>query len=271
MMIASPLDQFRLDNRVVLLTGATGHIGIALAHSLVQAGARLVLNARNLERLKALQQQLDTSVDNIMLTPFDVGDSEAASRAIKDIENSFGRLDVIINNAYSGRANVLENSTENDFDMACRQNISGPFMLIQKALPLLKHAGEQNPGGASIINMASMYGHVSPDPRIYGDSGSNNPPYYGAAKAGLIQLSRYLAAHLGPYNIRVNAISPGPFPPMSVKDNQPGFYELLCKKVPLERIGVVDELVGPVLFLASDASSYVSGINLAVDGGWTCW
>jgi NAD(P)-dependent dehydrogenase (short-subunit alcohol dehydrogenase family) len=116
-----------------------------------------------------------------------------------------------------------------------------------------------------------MYGSVSPDPSIYGGSGANSPPYYGAAKAGLIQLTRYLAVHLAHLRIRVNCISPGPFPAPRYLESDADFHEKLKARTPMGRTGDPDELRGPVLFLASGASSYVTGINLAVDGGWTAW
>lgn len=116
-----------------------------------------------------------------------------------------------------------------------------------------------------------MYGSVSPDPSIYGTSGLNNPPYYGAAKAGLIQLTRYAACHLAADRIRVNCISPGPFPSPQALERDPGFHGRLNAKNPMRRTGEPAELAGPLLFLASDASSYVTGTNLAVDGGWTAW
>jgi NAD(P)-dependent dehydrogenase (short-subunit alcohol dehydrogenase family) len=116
-----------------------------------------------------------------------------------------------------------------------------------------------------------MYGHVSPDPRLYGESGLNSAPWYGAAKGGLIQLTRYLACHLAPERIRVNAISPGPFPRTEISAGKSDFIQRLEQKVPMGRIGMPEEIAGPLLFLASDASSYVTGINLPVDGGWTAW
>jgi NAD(P)-dependent dehydrogenase (short-subunit alcohol dehydrogenase family) len=126
-------------------------------------------------------------------------------------------------------------------------------------------------GDASVVNIASMYGHVSPDPAIYGDSGQNSPPYYSAAKAALIHYTRYAAVHLAPDRVRVNAISPGPFPPMRFRDEKPDFYAQLVKKVPMGRIGMAEDMVGPLVFLASPHAQYVTGTNLCVDGGWTAW
>ena len=122
-----------------------------------------------------------------------------------------------------------------------------------------------------MINVASMYGLVSPDLRVYENAASTNPPFYGAAKAALLQLSRYLACELAKDNIRVNALCPGPFPCPSVKEANPEFIKKLENRVPLGRIGIAEELKGPVVFLASDDSSYVTGSTLNVDGGWTAW
>ena len=146
-----------------------------------------------------------------------------------------------------------------------------PAGIAQLAHPLLIQGISAKHGGASIINIASMYASVSPDPKIYGDSGENNPPYYGAAKAGLIQLTRYLACHFAPERIRVNAISPGPFPVEDGTESSRKFINKLKRKVPLGRVGHPSELCGAVLFLSSDASSYVTGANIPVDGGWTAW
>jgi gluconate 5-dehydrogenase len=116
-----------------------------------------------------------------------------------------------------------------------------------------------------------MYGIVSPDPSIYSDSGKNNPIHYGASKAGMIQMSKYLACHYGSENIRVNSISPGAFPNTDIDSGIPRFIENLESKIPLHRVGEPAEIGGPVVFLLSDASSYVNGANIPVDGGWTAW
>ena len=126
-------------------------------------------------------------------------------------------------------------------------------------------------GAGSIVNVASMYGIVSPQPAAYaGSPDFHNPPAYGAAKAGVIQYTRYAAVHLAPDGVRVNAISPGPFPSPSVQED-PAFIAGLAARVPLGRIGRPEDLVGPLVFLLSDASRYVTGHNLVVDGGWTIW
>jgi NAD(P)-dependent dehydrogenase (short-subunit alcohol dehydrogenase family) len=119
--------------------------------------------------------------------------------------------------------------------------------------------------------MGSMYGMVSPDQRVYESKRVANPPFYGAAKAALLQWTRYAACEFGPEGIRVNAISPGPFPSTDVQAANPDFVATLANKVPMGRIGHAKEIQGPLSFLISDASSFVNGTNLVVDGGWTCW
>jgi NAD(P)-dependent dehydrogenase (short-subunit alcohol dehydrogenase family) len=116
-----------------------------------------------------------------------------------------------------------------------------------------------------------MYGMVSPDPAIYGDSGMNNPPFYGASKAAVIQLSRYFAGHVIERGIRTNSVSPGPFPPDSIKTTNSEFHAELCKKTPMGRIGQAGEVAAAVHFLLSSDASYINGANLPVDGGWTSW
>jgi gluconate 5-dehydrogenase len=124
--------------------------------------------------------------------------------------------------------------------------------------------------GGVIVNFGSMYGVVSPDPSIYGESGQNNPANYGAGKAAVIQFTRYCAGHLANKNIRVNCVTPGPFPDPK-KLPPEAFLKELRNKTMLKRVGVPDEIVGAVLYLASDAASFTTGANLIVDGGWTAW
>jgi NAD(P)-dependent dehydrogenase (short-subunit alcohol dehydrogenase family) len=266
-----PLSKFRLDGRVAFLSGAAGHLGRPMAKALALAGAHVVLNGRNSDGLEAVAEELRRAGLSASVACFDVSDGTAVRRNIGLIGEQNGRLDVLVNNASTGSAGSIESATAADFDQLYRVNVIAAFELLQAAMPLLKEAGSQNPGGASVINVASMYGSVSPDPSIYGTSGANNPPYYGAAKAALIQFTRYAACHLGAQRIRVNSISPGPFPSSDALGKDPEFHGKLKAKNPMQRTGDPAELQGPLLFLASDASSYVTGVDLAVDGGWTAW
>jgi NAD(P)-dependent dehydrogenase (short-subunit alcohol dehydrogenase family) len=265
------LAQFRLDGRVAFLSGATGHLGKPMARALAGAGAHVVLNARSQGALDALAAELIDEGNQASIACFDITDETAASACIGKIAEKHGRLDVLVNNANSGRPGTIDSATPADFQQAYAINVTAAFQVLQLSLPLLKESGKRTAGGASVINIASMYGSVSPDPSIYGVSGANNPPYYGPAKAGLIQLTRYAACHLASNRIRVNCISPGPFPATQFLERDPEFGNRLSARVPLRRTGDPREIQGPLLFLASDASSYVTGVNLAVDGGWTAW
>ena len=260
-----------LDGRVALITGAAGHLGSEMARALSEAGAHVVLNGRDAAKLTALQDALRRDGLSASVARGDVSKPKGAAALVAGLRRSHGRLDVLINNAHGGRAAEFEDARWEDFRAAYEVSVQASFMLMQKALPLLARAGTANRGGASVINIASMYGLVSPDHSIYGDSGCDNPPFYGAAKAALIQLTRYAACKLAAKNIRVNSVSPGPFPPDSLRKSQPRFAKALAKKTPLGRTGRAEEIRGPVLFLAGDASSFVTGTNLVVDGGWTAW
>jgi NAD(P)-dependent dehydrogenase (short-subunit alcohol dehydrogenase family) len=265
------LRQFRLDGRVALITGAAGHLGHFMSQALAAAGAHVVLNGRKREPLEKLAGEIMALGQNVSIACFDITQQDSVRAQLAELGRNFGQLDILVNNATTGKAGTLELSQLVDFENLYRVNVTAVFDLLQNALPWLKKAAQKNAGGASVINIASMYGSVSPDPSIYGTSGANNPPYYGAAKAGLIQLTRYAACHLAQENIRVNCISPGPFPTEQYLQHDPAFHDRLKRKTPMHRVGQPRELQGPLLFLASDASSYVTGVNLAVDGGWTVW
>jgi NAD(P)-dependent dehydrogenase (short-subunit alcohol dehydrogenase family) len=266
-----PLSMFRLDGRVAFLSGATGLLGRPMAKALASAGAHVVLNARTQNALEAFVAELKNAGLSASVACFDVTDETAVRRHIGLIGEQHGRLDVLVNNASAGMPGTIDSATARDFEQLYRVNVVAAFQLLQAAIPLLKSAGASRVAGASVINIASMYGSVSPDPSIYGTSGANSPPYYGSAKAGLIQLTRYAACHLASQGIRVNCISPGPFPSAKYLERDAQFHGQLKAKNPMHRTGEPSELQGPLLFLASDASSYVTGINLAVDGGWTAW
>lgn len=262
---------FRLDGRNILITGAAGHLGAAISRGVAEFGGVPILCGRTVGNLELLANEISDAGGKAHVFQLDVGDAEACGIVMSEISKEFGILHGIVNCAHSGKTGTVDSASSEDFQLAMQVHINGPFFLAQQGLDVLKKASSEIDGGASIVNVSSMYGMVSPDPRIYGDSGSNNPPYYGAAKAGLSQITRYLACHLGVDNIRVNTVSPGPFPPEEFQQSKPVFYQELCNKSPLGRVGKAHEVVGSVLFLLSSASSYVTGANIVVDGGWTSW
>lgn len=261
---------FSLSGKVAFISGAGGHLGAAMSTALALAGARVFLNGRNLERLDAVKDRITSGGGKADVAAFDLTDAPAMEAALRRIEDEAGRLDVIVNNAYSGRTGSLQSAEEADYAGAYRMAVTAPAMLLKTATPLLERSSSPH-SMASVINVASMYGWVSPDPSIYGDSGHNSPPHYGAAKGALLQFTRYAAVHLAARNIRVNAISPGAFPKPKVQDSMPELWSRLNDKQPLKRVGRPEEIQGAILFLASNASSYVTGANIPVDGGWTAW
>ncbi|MGD9592047.1 MAG: SDR family NAD(P)-dependent oxidoreductase [Candidatus Berkiella sp.] len=261
---------FTLRNKIALLTGAAGHLGGAMAEVLGMAGAHVVLCGRNVQRLTEVQENLKSLKIESTVIGTDITNNQSMIDMLEVIEKHFKRLDIIVNNAHSGRACEFQDSNKEDFLRDYNINVVAVFDIIKHAIPLLKNAINVN-SDASIINIASMYGTVSPDPRIYGESKMNNPPHYGAAKAGMIQLTKYMACHLAKDRIRVNAISPGPFPNEKSINDLTDFRNRLIEKTPMNRIGQPYELRGPLLLLASSASSYMTGVNIPVDGGWTAW
>lgn len=261
---------FRLDGKVAIVTGAAGHLGRAIASGLAEAGAHVCLVGRTEASLTALAGDLAGRGLAAASDVCDVTQAEQIAALIDRVGARWGRLDVLVNNAHAGRAGVMADSRKADYVSAIEIAVAAAAELVNAAHGLLKAAVAQNKD-AAVINVSSMYGMVSPDPRVYGASKMNNPPHYGAAKAALLQYTRYAACHLAPDGIRVNAISPGPFPPDAVCERDPAFCGKLIDKVPMGRLGKPDDLKGAAVFLASPASSFVTGANLPVDGGWTAW
>lgn len=267
--LTNALRTFDLSGRIAVVTGAGGHLGTAIAGSIADLGATVYLVGRSEVGLGDLCDRLRACGGTAEVACLDVTDATAVGAMLAGIRKTHGRLDVLVNNAHSPRSGGVDTASARDFRECYEIAVVAAFGLIQQSRALLT-AAARAAGTASVINIASMYASVSPDPRNYG-SLPPNPPSYGPAKAGLVQLTRYLACHLAADAIRVNAISPGPFPSDSVAASTPGFIDVLASRTPLGRIGRPEDLVGAVAFLAGDASRYVTGINLPVDGGWTAW
>ena len=261
-----PARSFRLDGRTAFVSGGAGHLGEAMVRGLCAQGAEVIVNGRNQDRLDAFQARLAADGLQVRVACFDMMDFEA----VRGWFGALPRLDVLINNAVTMQPGGIAAATPDGFDTAYRSSVTAAFEAMRAAEPALLAAAGAT-GQASVINIATMYAHVAPDPGLYGDSGLDSPPAYGAAKAGLAQLTRHMAAQWGRKAIRVNAISPGPFPRPSIQEAQPAFAARLAAKTMLGRTGQAHEIAGVAVFLASDASSYVTGSDIRVDGGWTSW
>lgn len=256
-----------LRGRTALVTGGTGHLGFAISRALALAGARVLVNSRSVEKARAAVESLVAEGLDAVPAPFNLLDKRA-------IETYFGEnsseIGIIVNNAYAGGAGSIELAAPEDYRAAYEMVVVGAHRLVQHLLPRLR-ASKARHGDAAVVNIASMYGTVSPDPRLYDTAGSRNPAFYGSAKAALIQWTRYAAIEFAPEGIRFNAVSPGPFPGGGVSRTRAEFVAKLCERTPLGRIGRPEEVAGPVVMLASPVASYITGANLAVDGGWTTW
>jgi len=264
----APSNLFNLSGRTALVTGAAGYLGRAIVQALMQAGASVYANTRTEERFNQLVENLDCGCDAITPAIFDVTDHESINAFFSEWGST--PLNIIVNNAYQGGSGTIETATTSAYESSYEVAVISAHTLLRAALGALR-AAVRTAGDASVVNIASMYGIISPDLRIYDTLQAGNPPFYGAAKAALIQWSRYAACEFGHEGIRVNAVSPGPFPSESVQARAPGFIAKLVHKVPMNRIGQLSDIGGPVVFLASDAAAYVNGANLIVDGGWTAW
>jgi len=258
---------FDLQSSIAVVTGGAGHLGYAISEALAEAGAEVYIASRNAARCREVARKIeaDTGASSVNGITVDIRSTESIKQCFAQIAAQSGRIDILVNNASFGASGAVETMTEDEWLTGIDGTVNGVFRCIQAIVPVM--AGSEF---SSIINIASMYGMVSPDPSIYGDTGYDNPPNYGAGKAAIIQFTRYAACHLAAKGIRVNTISPGPFPnPEIQKSTQ--FISNLVKRVPLGRIGQPYEIKGAVVFLASRASTYVTGVNIPVDGGWTAW
>ena len=255
---------FDLKDRDIWVVGGAGYLGTAAVKALVAHGAR-VLCADLGPRAHAMveREKLESAV-----TPetFDASSGDAARGFVADALARRGTpagLVVMTYRSFPKSVNVL---LPEEFDEANRVNLTATFMLAREAGNAMAEAGR-----GSIVLFSSMYGTVAPNPGMYPVPLTPNPIEYGVGKAGLQQMARYLAVHWAPRNVRCNSISPGPFPFPSQQDTHPEWMDRIRKSCPMGRVGTPAEMAGSIVYLLADASSYVTGHNLAVDGGWTAW
>lgn len=231
-----------LAKKTALITGATGYLGKAMAVAMAKAGAKVLINSSNEEKCTALVKELLEKGLDAEAACFDICDAGAVDRYFSNAMVD-EPLHVLVNNAYAGKGGTLKSAADDDYRSAYEFSVVATQRLIKSALPRLRAAVVRD-RDASIINIASMYGVVSPDLRSYDSEQGSNPPFYGAAKAALIQLTRYTACQLGPEGIRCNAIVPGPFPNPKVIAGQPEMVARLKRHVPLGRVGSAEEIGG---------------------------
>ena len=251
---------FSLSDRVIIITGGYGYLGSSITQGLASHGAKVIVLGREESKF----QKVFDSTENIYFQQGTIADTESVKNAFNIIFKKFGKIDVLINNALYLTNGKADSMIDDIWESGIDGSLNSTYRCIREILPFFRARG-----GGRIINMGSMYGMVAPDLNIYQEFPQfTNPPHYGAAKAGVIQLTKYFASYLGKENILVNSVSPGPFPNNKVQEEL-NFINTLSNKNPLGRIGEPHELQGVFIFLSSDASTFITGQNIAVDGGWT--
>lgn len=250
-------DRFNLDGKTALVTGAGSGLGRQFAETLAAAGASVVLAARRREKLEETAKSVADQGGNAICVDLDVTDSNSIRDCFAEFEASAGTADVLVNNAGIARQEFLVDTSEDDWNAVIDTNLKGVFLVAQRAAQAMIKA--ERPG--SIINLASILGL-----RV-----SQGLASYIAAKSAVIQVTKAMALEWAQYGIRVNAIAPGYFiTEMNQEQFDAGAGEILMKRVPMRRVGELDELSGPILLLASDAGSFMTGSTIEVDGGQLC-
>ena len=258
-----------LDGRVALITGGAGHIGSVIAETLAELGAQIALLDVSQPSCEAAASKIgrEYQVEALPL-PIDLTDAKSVPEVPQIVVERFGRLDILVNCAalvgssrLKGWMAPFEKQRVDSWRLALEVNLTAPFVLVQAGAKYLKQSGH-----GCVLNIGSIYGMVAPDMRLYAGTDMGNPAAYAASKGGLLQLTRWLASILAP-EVRVNSIAIG-----GVQREQPQIFQnRYVKRAPLRRMATEEDVKGAAAYLASDASAYVTGHNLVVDGGWTVW
>lgn len=268
---------FSLENKVAIVTGAAGYFGREFVESLLSAGAKVILYDKVPDMLDFSQNLKKAYGDEkVKCYQVDFYDHDEYARCLKHACDTNESIDVLVNNAFEFSKDTGFNDPSGKLDAISKEQWmrsldSGVYWHVLATQ--IAGSKMKSQGSGSIINICSMYALVSPDPALYEGTTAFNPPSYGAAKAALLAFTRYVASFYGEYGIRCNAIVPGAFPNVSgtsynsVQDAE--FLQRLVNRTALKRVGILDDLKGVLIFLASDASQYITGQAIVVDGGWT--
>jgi NAD(P)-dependent dehydrogenase (short-subunit alcohol dehydrogenase family) len=243
---------FDLTDRVAIVTGGTRGIGRAVAEGLMSAGAKVVVASRKADACAETEAQLRAMGGDALGVPTHAGDLDGLRALVDQTVDRFGGIDIVVNNAANALAQPLGQMTPDAWQKSFEVNLRGPVFLVQEALPHLERSEH-----AVIVNVISAGAFLF----------SGGLSMYTAGKAGLMSFTRAMAAEFAPRGIRVNALAPGTVDTDMVRNNPPAVQEAMAKAGLLRRAASPDEMVGPVLFLASDASSFMTGQVLLVDGG----
>ena len=254
--MAAATPPFDLSGRHALITGSGSGLGLAIARGLGRAGARVVVNGRNREKLEAAASALAGEGIDAAVAPFDVTDADAVAAAIAGLARTRGPIDILVNNAAMNRRQPLEKYSLAQWRELQGANLDGPFLVTRAVIPAMKARRH-----GKIVNICS----------IASDLGRPNIVAYAASKGGLKMLTRALAVELAPHNVQVNGIAPGFFRTEmnATLTSDPEFSAWVAKRTPTGRWGEPDEVAGAAVFLASAAADYVTGHLLYVDGGFT--
>ncbi|TKJ17322.1 short-chain dehydrogenase [Candidatus Woesearchaeota archaeon B3_Woes] len=246
--------------KVVIITGGAGQLGSSICCHFDELNNKVFM--ADLDENICKKRISKLGLKNTFPLELDVTNIKSIESAFKKIINKFGRIDILVNNAGISAFTSFEKRTFEEFDKVMKVNLYGTFFCSQRALYYME---KQKKG--CIVNIGSVYGVKSPDPRIYGNSGRNSPEVYGASKAGVIQMTRYLAVHVKCKKIRINCVSPG-----GIFNNQDKkFVKNYINKTPMKKMANEDEIAKTIVFLCSDNSSYITGQNIIADGGFTIW
>ncbi|WP_437204035.1 SDR family NAD(P)-dependent oxidoreductase [Planctomicrobium sp. SH664] len=263
-MSGSVVDMFSLEGQVALVTGGSGHLGFAMAQGLAEAGASVIISSRSLARGEEVARRLPrVAKAEHGAVQLDQLDEASIQSGFEAATAQRGKIDVLVNNAHDVLGADWKSVTGQQFQRQL-ENLTGYFLLSRC---FHDHVVSRSASG-SLILIGSMYGVTGSYPDVYAGIGPANPVAYQALKGGVIQMTRHLAVYWAREGIRVNCLSPGPFPGAGAPAE---LLKRIVDKSPMQRVGTPDELKGAVVFLASQASSYLTGQNLIVDGGWTAW